>query len=145
VDGHPASLSAAGPVLTLDGGRVIELSVNEYQVIWDTGEIMDVFNAGSHLNVTFPGSPQGGPASVEGLLGTDIAWSSEFLLVGGRRVLIDDLSGVLADAWRVPEAASLFDPSASVPEPTSFTLLGLGIGLTAIIMMRRRPTSLKPR
>jgi hypothetical protein len=39
------------------------------------------------------------------------------------------------DRWRVIGAASLFIP---VPEPSTLTLLGVGIGLTGIALMRRR-------
>ena len=149
VDGHPTSLSAANPTLALNGGRIVELSPNEYQVIWDTGEVLDVINAGSYLNVTFPHSPNVGPGSVEGLLGSDTGWDTDFRLADGTlldpQISTSDLDGIFADSWRVTDATSLFDSSTAVPEPTTLTLLSIGIGLTGLGMMRRRATSTKPR
>ena len=135
VDGRSTSLSAGSPVLVLDGGRIVQLSPTEYQVIWDTGEILDVANAGSYLNVTFPHWANLSPGSVEGLLGTDTGWNSDFHLADGTlldaQLSLNDIDGMFANSWRVADAASLLDPSA-VPEPSAVTLLGVSIGLTGL-------------
>jgi uncharacterized membrane protein len=148
VDGHPTSLSVDNPILPLDGGRVVELSADEFQVIWDTGEILDVTDAGAYLNVTFPRSAPGGPGSVEGLLGSNTGWNNDFRLADGSlldpQISTTDLYGVFADSWRVTDATSLFDSSATVPEPTTLSLLSVGIGLTGIAVLLRRATSSKP-
>ena len=54
--------------------------------------------------------------------------------------LLGPMEGLLSseldpDRWRVTGAASLFNP---VPEPSTLTLLSVGIGLTGIAMTRRR-------
>jgi hypothetical protein len=132
IDGHPASVSADGQVVTLAAGRIVELSRNEYQLIWDTGETLDVTDAGSCLDVTAALSPKDGPGSVEGLLGSDSGWDSDFQLPNGTildpQIATSELDSVFADAWEVTDATSLFDPPpADVPEPTSFSLLLLGL------------------
>ena len=113
VDGRPALLSADKSSLTMEGGRIVQLSPNEFEVIWDTGEILKVTNEGSYLNVTFPHSASIGPGLVEGLLGSDTGWNSDFRLADGTildpQISMNDLYGVFADAWRVTDAASLFD------------------------------------
>jgi len=45
------------------------------------------------------------------------------------------------DAWRVTGAASLLSP---VPEPSTLTVLGAGIGLAVLCAMRRRAISFTP-
>ena len=143
IDGHPASLSAGNRVVTLDAGRIIEISPSDYQVIWNTGETLDVTNAGSCLEVTASLSPKDGPGSVEGLLGSDSGWDSDFQLPNGAildpQISMSEIDGVFADAWRVTDATSLFNPGAAdVPEPASLSLLIVSlIGLAAI--RRRAP------
>ncbi len=147
IDGHPASLSAGNRVVTLDAGRIVEISPSDYQVIWDTGETLEVTDAGSCLEVTASLSPKDGPGSVEGLLGSDSGWDSDFQLPNGAildpQISMSVIDGVFADAWRVTDATSLFDAGAAdVPEPASLSLLIVSlIGLAA---MRRCSISAKP-
>jgi hypothetical protein len=141
IDGHPISFYPDNPALSLGVGRIIQLSPDHYQVIWNTGEILDVTNAGSLLNETVWLSPTDGPGSIEGLLGSDSGWSSDFQLADGTfldpRISTNDLYGVFADTWRVTDAISLL---GEVSEPGTLTLLG--IGLAGFSLVRRR-TSLK--
>jgi hypothetical protein len=141
IDGHPISFHPDNPALSVGVGRIMQLSPDHYQVIWNTGEILDVANAGSLLNETVWLSPTDGPGSVEGLLGSDSGWSSDFELADGTfldpRISMSDLYGVFADTWRVTDAISLL---GEVSEPG--TLILLGIGLAGFSLVRRR-TSLK--
>jgi von Willebrand factor type D domain/PEP-CTERM motif len=142
VDGHPISLHADNLALSLSAGRIVRLSPEHYQVIWNTGEILDVVNAGSFLNVTASLSPTDGPGSVEGLLGSDSGWARDFQLADGTfldpQISMSDLYGIFADTWRVTDAISLLN---DVPEPNTLTLLG--IGLAGLGIIRRRATSRK--
>ena len=79
---------------------------------WNTGEILEVTDNGTYLDLSSSLSWIDGLGLIEGLLASNIN----------------------PGAWRVTES-SLFDP---VPEPTTLSLLAIGIGcLTAIAMMRR--------
>jgi uncharacterized membrane protein len=118
LDGSPSSLSADNPVLTLGTCKIDELSPEHYQVVWDTGEILDVTNNGTYLDLSSQLSWIDGLGSMEGLLSSDFN----------------------PDAWRVIGAASLFAP---VPEPGTLTLLASALAGLGII--RRRAISAKPR
>src|SRR5262249_54535984 len=130
---------AGNPVLSLGAGSIVQLSSDHYQVIWNTGEILDVINAGTFLDETTWLSPTDGPGSVEGLLGGDSGWSSDFQLADGAfldpQISTSDLYGVFADTWRVTDAISLLN---DIPEPGTLTLLG--IGLAGLGIIRRRTT-----
>jgi hypothetical protein len=146
IDGRPLSLRADNPVLTLDAGRIVELSPDHYQVIWNAGEMLDITNGGgSLLNVAFSLSPRDRPGSVEGLLGNDNGWTGDdFQVPDGTlldpQIVTSDLYDVFANAWRVTAATSLLEP---IPEPGTLTLLG--IGLAGFGLIRRRVTlSSKP-
>ena len=106
-------LSIGSPVLTAEGCAISALSENDYQVAWNTGEILDVTDKGKYLNLSSELSWISGLGPMEGLLS----------------------SAANPDAWRVTGAASLFNP---VPEPSTLTLLSVGMGLTLFCMMRRR-------
>jgi PEP-CTERM motif len=111
-------LSIASPVLTLGTCKIDELSPEHYQVVWNTGEMLDVTNTGSYLDLSSELSWIDGLGSMEGLLSSDLS----------------------PDLWRVTAATSLLDP---VPEPG--TLILLATGLVAFGAMRRRATFPKPR
>jgi probable HAF family extracellular repeat protein len=118
IDGSPSSLSVASPVLNLGTCRIDELSPEHYQVFWNTGEMLDVTDNGTYLDLSSQLSWIDGLGSMEGLLSSDLN----------------------PDAWRLTDATLLVDP---VPEPTSISLLSIGIGLTGIAIARRHKVSVK--
>jgi probable HAF family extracellular repeat protein len=141
IDGHAASLSADNRVIALAAGQIVEISPNDYQVVWDTGETLDITDAGPCLNVTAALSPKDGPGSVEGLLGSDSGWDSDFQLPNGTildpQISLSDIDNVFADAWRVTDATSLFD-ATDVPEPPSLSILIASlIGLAGAFSLRQ--------
>jgi hypothetical protein len=112
LDGSPASLSVASADHALGTCEIREPSPEHYKVIWDTGEVLDVTNNGTYLDLSSSLSWIDGLGSIEGLLSSELN----------------------PDAWRVTGAASLFD----VPEPGTLSLLIIGIGLTGLVIVRRR-------
>jgi len=110
------ALNVGGPDLALGACRILEPSSMQYQVVWDTGETLDITDYGTWLAVSSQLSSIDGPGWMDGLLASEID----------------------PDRWRVTGTASLFDP---VPEPSSLSLLGMGIGFTGIAIMRRRRLS----
>ena len=114
LDGSPSSLNASS-VLNLGACNIDELSPEHYRVAWDTGEVLDVVNVagsfGSYLDLSSLLSWIDTLGSMEGLLSSDLN----------------------PDAWRMTDAASLLN---DVPEPGTFTLLG--IGLAGLGVIRRR-------
>lgn len=119
LDGSPLSLSVGSPVLTSGGCEIEQVSANDYRLIWNTGEVLDVINQGTYLDLSSQLSWLDLLGSMEGLLSSDLN----------------------PDAWRVTGAASLF---SAVPEPSTLILLGVGIGLMGIAMLRRRAISSMP-
>src|SRR3954449_9501704 len=116
LDNSPISLSGGGSRPIGDGCELLEISSNDYRLIWNTGEILDVTNQGTYLDLSTQLSPLDLLGPMEGLLSSELD----------------------PDRWRVIGAASLFTP---VPEPSTLPLLSVGIGLTGIALMRRRTIS----
>ena len=112
LDGSPASLSVASSDLVLGTCEIRELSPDNYKVIWDTGEVLEVTNNDTYLDLLSSLSWIDGLGPIEGLLSSELN----------------------PDAWRVTGAASLFD----VPEPGTLSLIIIGIGLTGLVIVRRR-------
>jgi hypothetical protein len=118
VDGTPdTALSAADPVQTLDGGELQELSANDFQLTWASGETLTITDEGSHLDSSVVLGAANGPGSVQGLLGSDSGHASDFELPDGA-VLAQPLSGselygAFADAWSVTPTDSLLDAAAT--------------------------------
>jgi PEP-CTERM motif len=119
INGAPTLLSVASPNLAVGNCNITELSDGAYQATWNTGEVLDVTNTGTHLNLSSWLSPDEAPGSVEGLL----------------------VSDVNPDVWRVTGAASLF---SAVPEPATLYLLAAGMGLILLANRRGCATSSKP-
>ncbi|MGE3784758.1 MAG: PEP-CTERM sorting domain-containing protein, partial [Alphaproteobacteria bacterium] len=119
LDGSPMRLSIGHPVLTAEGCEISELAKNDYQVAWNTGEILEVTDKGRYLDLSSELSWISRHGPIEGLLG----------------------SASDPDSWRVTGSASLFSP---VPEPSTLTLLGVSMGLTMLRIVRRRPVPSAP-
>jgi hypothetical protein len=116
VDGAPVNISASNPVFTLPGGTVTEVSINEYRVVWNTGEevTVDPFGDGMGLSVTL--APTDIPGSVQGLFGSYSGQASAFELPDGtvlqQPLTQDEFYQDFANAWRVTDSTSLFDYGA---------------------------------
>ena len=52
IDGQSSSLSVASPVLNLGTCKIDELSPEHYQLVWNTGEILDVTDNGTYLDLS---------------------------------------------------------------------------------------------
>ena len=105
LDGSAISLSVGSPVSVV-GGKVFEVSPKQFQVVWDTGETMNVTNYGTWLGVSTQLSSIDRRGSVEGLLSSNIH----------------------PDAWRVTDAASLFN----FPEPSTLDGVSQTAGSTTV-------------
>ena len=106
LNGAAISLSVGGSAFVGGACKIVEVSPKQYQAVWDTGETLDVTDNGASLTVSTQLSSIDGSGSVDGLLA----------------------SNSNPDAWRVTDAASLFD----TPEPATFVLLGAGLAGLAV-------------
>ncbi len=113
VDGAPATISSANPVLTLPGGTVTEVSQYEYQVALASGEVVTINPYGDGMGVSIALAPSDGPGSVQGFFGPDEGKANVFQLPDGtvlaQPLTQDQLYQTFANAWRVTDATSLFD------------------------------------
>jgi hypothetical protein len=113
VDGQATTLSASNPTLNLAGGQLVRVAAAEYQLTWNTGEVLTVFNGDSYLNLDIAGGPADGPGSLQGLLGSDSGTANEFTLPNGtvlqQPVSASELYSEWANAWRVTQTTSLLD------------------------------------
>ncbi|HEY1935546.1 MAG TPA: VWD domain-containing protein [Acetobacteraceae bacterium] len=108
VDGVPQNL-VNGQTITLSGGTVTQVSSASFQVNWNTGESMQVTDAGSYLNMNLTLAATDGPGSVQGLLGSDTGQANDFQLADGtvlaQPLASSQLYGEFANAWRVTSGA----------------------------------------
>ncbi len=113
VDGSASTLSAANPIVALNGGFLLELSANQYLVFWNTGETLTVTKYGSYLGVSTQLAPDEGAGSVKGLLGSDSGTANDFQLANStvlkQPLTTAQLYGEFGKAWRVIQATSLLD------------------------------------
>ncbi len=71
LDSSAISLSV-GSSVSVVGGKIFEVSPKQFQVVWDTGETMNVTDYGTWLAVSTQLSSIDRPGSVEGLLSSNI-------------------------------------------------------------------------
>jgi hypothetical protein len=105
VDGAPdTALSAANPIQDFGGGQLQEITPEEFQLTWPTGEALTIDDDGTSIGsaVSLPASD--GPGSVRGLLGSDSGQASDFQLPDGTvlktPVSDSELLGTFATAWQ---------------------------------------------
>jgi hypothetical protein len=112
VDGTAAAISTGGSI-TLNGGIVTQTSSDGYQISWDTGEVLNVTDAGDLLDTSIAPGPNNGIDSLVGLATLADTPGDEFQLVDGSVLQSPlpsaELYGAYATAWAVPPADSLFD------------------------------------
>ena len=125
LDGSPLLSAVMGRVggpalgfpLTVGACKILEPSLEQYQLVWDTGETLDIINYWTHLDLSSQLSVIDRPGSVEGLLATERD----------------------PNQWRVTGVASLFDP---VPEPVA--LLGTSAGWWSARVGRVMTSTVRP-
>jgi autotransporter passenger strand-loop-strand repeat protein len=114
INGDPSTLSAASPVVNLNGGTLLELSADSYEIKWNTGEVLAVTDSGSYLNISIGLPTNLYPGSVEGLLGPNgEGQANDFQLADGtvlpQPLTSGELYGEFANAWRIKQTSSLLD------------------------------------
>ena len=112
IDGNPTPLTP-GETIALSGGQVTQISGNSYLLTWDTGEAAIITNRGSYLDMNVGLAAGDGPGTMVGLMGPDEGQTNDFMLPNGtvlqQPLTLGELYGEFANAWRVTQAASLFD------------------------------------
>ncbi len=112
VDGVPSAISVTSPALSFAGGSLTQLSVNSWQVLWNTGEEATIISGGTYLNV-YDGIPLSEPDQVGGLQGEDAGQANDFQLSDGtvlqQPLTYAQLYGEYADSWRLTQQSSLLD------------------------------------
>jgi hypothetical protein len=130
VDGAADStLGAADPTQIFAAGKLVKVSSSEYQVQWNSGETLTLFDRGYYIDTSVALGPRNGPGSVQGLLGPDNGQANDFQLPNGS-VLAQPLSrselyGAFANAWSVTTSDSLFGDAAATSAATGATPLKL--------------------
>jgi Hint domain/von Willebrand factor type D domain len=114
VNGVAAALTAANPLLILNGGAVLLVAANTYAVFWTTGEFMEVIDNKDYFSIDTVVSPDAG--ATQGLLGGNGAQANDFTLRDGTvltQPLTDaQLYGDFANSWRISQSESLLDYNA---------------------------------
>ncbi|MBS0639055.1 MAG: choice-of-anchor D domain-containing protein, partial [Proteobacteria bacterium] len=127
VNGTATTLGLNAP-LDLDGGRLTRLSATDYQVTWNTGEVLDILNSGTFLSAEIAGGPNSPDGSIVGLIGNGATASANFVLPSGVTLAAPlsetDLRSFI-DAWRVVPSVSILDYEPG-QDTTTFTDLNFG-------------------
>ena len=107
------ALTGPNSSVALNGGDLLQLSSNQYEIVLTTGETVTVTNGGSYLNVSPALAANAGANSVQGLLGADSGQANDFQLANGtvlsQPMTSSELYGAYADAWRVTDADFILD------------------------------------
>ncbi len=131
VDGSPAILSESSPI-KLNGGQVNQIGANTYQLVWNTGEVMTVTNAGDYLNVKLAPATGDTAGSIVGLLALGQTPGNEFELPNGsflQQPLTSAELQTFANAWRIQQKFSLLDYG---PGQTTATFTNTNFPATSI-------------
>ena len=114
IDGQGVSLSGS-PVVTLADGTLEQTSADTYRLVWNTGEELDITNAGAYLNATVS-LPSSDAGNVQGLLGNDGGNPADDLtlpggapIAAGGTISYAQLYGTYAASWEVTPSTSLMD------------------------------------
>jgi autotransporter passenger strand-loop-strand repeat protein len=105
VNGAAATIDPATG-LTLSGGQVAQSGPDTYVVTANTGEVLTVVDQGSYLDLSLAAG------LVQGLVGSGAGQTNDFMLPDGTILPQPLTTTELAEfenAWRVTQAASLFD------------------------------------
>jgi len=122
-----------------DGGKLVMVSPDTYQIDWTNGEALTVSNEGICFNLGITLSAGDGPDSVQGLLGSDSGQASDFQLPDGTvlapPVSDSELLGEFADAWRVAPDQSMLTETIA----TALSMSDQGPGTAMAFTVADRP------
>ena len=114
IDGQGVSLSS-NPVVTLADGTLEQTSADTWRLVWNTGEELDITDAGSYLNATVS-LPNSDAGNVQGLLGNDGGNPADDLtlpggapIASGGSISYAQLYGTYEASWQVTDSTSLMD------------------------------------
>jgi hypothetical protein len=126
LDGATTSLTPGGAALTFGGCQVRELAADHVQAIWNTGEVLDILNRGSYLDVSATPTALDLAGLMAGLLSSAIDPGQWQLSLGA--------SLFAPEPALVPIVAATLLP-APVPEPASFPIVA---GALVVLGLLRR-------